>query len=1318
VREDRPPLGGTRPDGNFAEGTSPHGRVFSDAGLDPNLATSKPIRDQVQIIRTQMMRQFGFKDVTVNPRSHPKEVRDQLASFYNSAMEMSHVLGMPYEAIGLNGRFSFTTKPYVSPKQALGSYQPGNRTITIPGRSNSFAHEWTHALDHYLADRLANNPNAMKLLSETRPLATQGMVGGRKIQPGSTAEAFVNVLHAIYGKDAATAQEALRLQFAPKTPANEARLAAIQSRFSEGARGSGNAKYYNSPVEMLARSHEAYVGEAIRAQEGGDATGVAKPFYDSVQAGDTFERLYPQQAERDAIFLAYRDLHDQIRAGAILGQGQGVRPGTLGMVDQANWHKLANVDANPGFVAKLKREVQAVRNPLDTMRERAGINPDAADPGHRTLRVRAMDSSYAVFASTRGVARRLADQQQSPGSKHAFTQIVDHLTPAEGKDVRSAEGAAKHYIGPTWGEQERRLPAQWTSQFVDILKTHGIVDRSTDKINLNHEQNLMLRHLLTEGRDDNFVRPGETTPVPASAIPQNYKDAAPHIRFLLNQVHDALKAAGVDLGYAESGYLPRIYDEMMITANREKFITQASELHRIEFDRSVNQDPALFMAQHDSLSAMQRGQLPQDVQDNVKTLRDNLNQQDKIQSQVEAGTHPDPVQAAADMARLQTDAQDLLTQLHDPVRDHVATTEATNWQQQVDLGNPADFDSAGPNASITRGRKLGPEADTIMRDFMVNDPVMAIARYFQQAGRKIADANAFGPKREKLEGWLKEAQAAGSRQEDIDQMRRIVETVTGRVKSGFPQPIERALNVIHAMGTVALMPRAVLSSLTEPMAIIAKTGNFKAAGQAFAGQIGDIIGTATSKDKRALAEAAGLVMSSLHDTILQDRNNAAYWDSPGLGKLMSYYYRTFGLTQLTNSQVTQVSTVAAHQAVAAWSKDFLGADKRLAHEAAAQFRAFGIPDKYQENFANWMLSKDGLPSINDLKSEGGQLWNQAVTRLTYQTIQVPYRVDRPLLSSNPVGRLMFGLMTFNYAFYHHIIEQPIAEHGARIGEAFQGVRDAGGGRMAATAATIPSVARAAAHISAAGAAIYAGALLSTMLRERIFNGDAWNRHEQDGTLEDWLMGLAISRSGVNGPMDPLINAMTGLRYNRDLSSLTAGAQVSYFLQSAAQMLSPATGFGSADTNTARYNATVGAYNMFAVPTAALAATVLPGGPFVRAGLGAAGMYLTSRGAADKVATSLAGPKGMKNDGTMPAGAAAGRMDPYARGETETEKPSQGSGTGAGMAPFSAADDVAAPMARVFMKLPGPLKVGAGVAAAGAGAAYLHGIYTRPQGAPY
>lgn len=1312
----RAPFGGVRPERDFnTEGTSPYRQVFRDAGHDPDAVVNKPLPVQNKIIADQLKSKFGFKDVVSDKSQHPKEVRDHLSSFYQNAQEMTDALGMPSKAIGLDGNLTFNTKPFRKNANVLGSYAPGSKTITIPGTSNSFAHEWTHALDHHLSDKLANNPRAMKLLSQTKDVS-DGTMGGRPVLPGSSSDAFVNVIKGLFGQDAKTAAEALKLQYEArgtdvnKGLAAQLRLDNIETNYAKGAKSIDGPKgYWAKPAELLARAHEAYVSEMIR-RNGGDTGSVVKPYYDSAAKGDLFDKLYPQQGEKDHIFQTFTDLHDALRREQIMGTDAiGKRPDGLDIVDPSKWHLMVDQPQQGGITGVLKREVQAQKNFRAQVWDRLGYNESAADPGRLGIKTRAADTARALTYSIRGIGNAVTARQPAGLGREAFQNLMDRIAPAE--HLRDAAHAQGRYIGPVFEESVRESARPKINQVGNILLQHGLDwnDLTSTQRMLRDvgTEKLMLRHVLTEGDAHNFVPENSKTGA-AVPIPDKIVQAGGKLRYLLDKEWDANTKAGIDVGYARSGYFPRQYDDTKIYGDAAGFKTAAEKLHGVMFDQDVGDDPAKLLAAHDRLPKDVTSGLDPDVQDGVTALRANLKAQDKLRDGVEAGTAT-PADTAK-LTQLQTEAADLHDQLHDPVRDLYAETAAHDWFNRINTGDPNSYDTRGPNASYTAKRVLPPEADTIMRNYMVNDPTVALPRYFQQSARKVAFADRFGKNGAYIEQMMKQATAGGVRGEDIRTMRGLIEAVTGRQKSGLPPPVERFTNTIHALGSIALMPRAAWSSLAEPAAMLARTGNIKATYGAFANQLGDIARTAGSKERAQLANALGVTISHLHDSVITDRTDANYSDQPGLSKLMTNFYRRNLLTQLTNSQRRSVMA-SGHQVLGSLATDIQSGVTRKVRDAAADLRDLGIPDAKHADFAKWMGSNPGLPSLADLDTPGGRIWGGAVTRLTDKIIQDPMRVDKPLLSQSPIGRLAYGLMSFNYSFYHNVVEHAVDTNTARVGEAYRDARDAGSNKLVSAVKSAPAAGRAVGQIGAGAAAIYAGALASTAVREALFNPTKWQEQSDAGTLTDWLSDLAFQRTGFNGPLDPVAQAVTGLKYERDLSALMSGAQVGYFLQAAGDILKPLSGAGSPDTNTSSYNAIKGAWNLFGVPAAAIAMTVLPGGKLASGAYGAGLQGFTSQGMGDAVATALAGPKGTAADGTPPTPPKP--VDPNA--------PAKGTGSGLlGGVPIGALDDIAVPASKVavplFQRLPRVGKIAAGVAAGVAGVSSLaDALSYRPKG---
>jgi hypothetical protein len=767
---------------------------------------------------------------------------------------------------------------------------------------------------------------------------------------------------------------------------------------------------------------------------------------------------------------------------------------------------------------------------------------------------------------------------------------------------------------------------------------------------------------------------------------------------LLNAEHARHQIeANIDLGYAPNAYFPRVLDHYRIFGEPGAFAKDAMPVYQHVYDRDVTTREDMLDA-HKALKFP--GRLPSDIQTKIDALRQN-------ERQVRALTRErDKLNPTNDAARIAAIDREIAARapvadaLHAEVEPHIRTafaTEAANdWASRIVVGDPTDYETKGPESSYTKGRVLPPEADKLLAKWYLTDPREVIPEYFRQSARRIAYAKRF----KDIEAQFTEAMQYGARGEDIRAMRGYVEALTGRQKSGLPDPIVRSVDNVMTFGTMALMTKAAFTSLGEPMSAILRTGSVKAALEAYANQVGDILRTAGSKERKTLANAIGLTTSALYDSTIAHRMNAAYDDFPALNKLQMHYFRRTGLTALTNSQRRSMMG-AGHVALGAWARDLNSGNKRLATEAAAQFRDLGIPDVDHQTLARFMTDKgSALPTIQDLDTQGGQLWGQANRRLVNQIIQEPMRVDKPLMSSNPMGRMMFGLMNYNYAFYHHVIERTFNRYAAQFGEA----KGVGAKSMV--------VARSGMNAITAGAGMYGAALVATVAREAMFNPDTWDEQKKQGNLMEWLSDLAIQRTGINGPLDPVIQAINGLRYEKSISGLFAGAQVGFLLHAFEKVV---TGFvrASPHTNTAAYNAIQGAWEGIGMPAAIAALTALPGGPLAGPAASLAMMYATGKGASNLIARSLVGPKGSTE-------ATPGKLPPQLKplpkiGDQPAEQPGGGS-----MGPWGLVDDAAAPAFRLAQRLPGPLKVVGGISAAGFGlAALLHefGKYVNPPNEP-
>ena len=1276
-----------------------------------------------------MQRKFGFASVeVVGARGRDatpvdqKIARDAMLDMTRAMVDGMAALNLPHAAASLHGRLKLVIEPEGS-RPYHGAYVPAEGEIRITGAANSFGHEWTHAIDHDLAKRWANDPSFNKLLTQ---IARGGQLDP-KADPVSAA--FAKVINTMFYDDAALAARRMNLELDaaktdkagnPTVGATEAQrqldlldragsqLRIQPSRFRGEARAldTGRSKpYYQTVYEMLARAHEAYIAREI-TNTGRDPRGIVMPDEAYIQeTRQAFELAYPKGGDRMAIFAAFDDLHHALQRQQILSNGEP--PGNFSNYQQADpyHYPITAPQAKGTWIERiLKAEIAAVLDLYPNLADEALYDPNR--PSSRlSFGATLADGLRAVTYSAHGrmetIIKRAPEAAQGP-----LTKIMDLVAGAPG------EG---RYTGEHFEKAVRVRARGWMNQFANIMENNGIKPYSLSQAGVL--DNAMLRHVMTTGE----------TVYEGRQIPGNIMKAGQDMRLLMDQMWRASHDAGMDVGYA-SRYYPRLYDLARVFDNPRGFKAASHRMHSFMFDQELGtpgSGPQALLEKWTTLSRADRN-LARDP--DLPTRMTELNQNLRRQREIEENPNPTP----AELAELQTlkgDAQQLAVDAHSPLRDHIAEMATTDWHNRLVLGNHADFDTTGPSSSYLNARTLPHEADTIMRDFMHTEMTDAIPNYIHAVSRRIAFTERFGQQGEGLKTAMEAlVNVPGMRAEDLRMFQDMIHTVTGRNadRTPFTQDLQRVTNVIHALGSLALMPRAMWSSLAEPMSAALVTGDLRTGFKIFAHQFGQMMRTASAAERTEFAQFHNVMTSAMYDSIMLSRMTADYSDSPRLNRLMTNYYRITGLTQLTNSQRAGAAS-AGNWFIAKLARDYQdpGTSTRRTNardNASRWFNELGVPEHMHDEFAQWMTDLGGkLPDIKQLQTDPMRTaYGNAIYNLTDRLIQDPYKVDRATLSSVPVIGLAYQLMSFNYQFQRNVLNPLWSGIEHSFGRAKLAAEAGGAGRIGATASGLTAAGGQLAHSAAMASAVLGAGLITTALRQYLFAPDQWEKHAEDGTLEDYLINLTFQRSGLNGTLDPIIQVFTNLRYNADLTSLMDGASMNWFSKNAQDVIQPfVTTNDSPNTNTRLFNQARGAFNLIGVPAAAYGLTMLgaAGGPITRAIAGGALQYGTSPGSAAGFAEFAVGsPKGAER---FDAGAGSGDLPGlpglpklpgvpgFGKGGPEEAEPGGGFQGGA----WGLVDDIAIPAWRygsgVLGSLPRTVKAGAvGAAALYGGSQYL------------
>lgn len=503
-----------------------------------------------------------------------------------------------------------------------------------------------------------------------------------------------------------------------------------------------------------------------------------------------------------------------------------------------------------------------------------------------------------------------------------------------------------------------------------------------------------------------------------------------------------------------------------------------------------------------------------------------------------------------------------------------ARIAANAWFRNITMGRSLIGNVGGGIASgtnITKERVFKTDApERLLSEFYEQDPLIALREYTLQAARRGEYAKRFyRDGKDILPEMMGDLQKTGL---DGSAYRLVENAVLASLgRNDYSGDIgTTAASWLQTIGTLTLLPRATLTSLAEPATVAARTGRggdaFSAFGSTLKEVASQIRGNKT-KD-RQFAEAMGIVSSALNDMILQSRFGGAV-ESKFQQNLTANYFRKIGL-----HDYTMASRVAATKLGRGYIKSIF--DDLDTHPTTAQeiLNDLGISVEDVPAMRDWLNQNNGLPDENTILNSGelGEKYQAALTRFARETIQAPTAAERPRFATHPIGRMIYGLTSFLYGFGRNIVGRA-ARMSAR-------------GLNPRSDLTKAERAQNLAPLAGVAAMIALHSVVSEM-REQVFN----NERNAERTLGEKAM-LGVSRSGVLGPADLVLNAVTGLKYQRDLANLAVGPGPGFFLQQFQDILGLYT-HNSENTNTAERNALKGAYGLTVMPALTVMLGLLP-----------------------------------------------------------------------------------------------------------------------------
>ena len=237
-------------------------------------------------------RRYGFRGIEMGQWVTPEE-RDRAAIHFDGALEdLMAVLQGPEHLVSLRGTLGIQYGKGGRPGVAA-HYRPATRQLSLAKNAGagSLAHEWFHAFDHYMGEKMFIDCSASRFASD----AWLGNLAVHLDQRGRThplnlmlGQCFVEIM----------------LDHSGEEP-----IALFQA--SADADRRLNVVYYSKPVEMAARAFEAFVEDANPSSRF-----LVKGSRHSEEAKIG---LYPQGAQRQRINIAFQHYFGAL--GGALGRG-------------------------------------------------------------------------------------------------------------------------------------------------------------------------------------------------------------------------------------------------------------------------------------------------------------------------------------------------------------------------------------------------------------------------------------------------------------------------------------------------------------------------------------------------------------------------------------------------------------------------------------------------------------------------------------------------------------------------------------------------------------------------------------------------------------------------------------------------------------------------------------------------------------------------------------------------------------------------------------------------------------------------------------
>lgn len=242
------------------------------------LDISSAIEEPAKITFVDVRQRFNFKRIAIGRWVTLQEQEKAASAFYRALNDLMLALQCPEPVISLRGSLSFQYGIGGRPGVAA-HYDPSQRCFSLAKNAGpgSIAHEWFHAFDHYLADKVFSDISAV---TATSLFASNAWLNDATPIPHPLNDKLYHCFKTIM------------LSADGKQPSDLFKASAKIDRQLK-------SNYYAKPEEICARSFEAFIADSI-PNNMFLVTG-------TIMSDEAKLGLYPTGEQRNSINLAFND---------------------------------------------------------------------------------------------------------------------------------------------------------------------------------------------------------------------------------------------------------------------------------------------------------------------------------------------------------------------------------------------------------------------------------------------------------------------------------------------------------------------------------------------------------------------------------------------------------------------------------------------------------------------------------------------------------------------------------------------------------------------------------------------------------------------------------------------------------------------------------------------------------------------------------------------------------------------------------------------------------------------------------------------------